>query len=65
MDSFELAWKVIDYFQKDYASKADMIDELGNLDELALEISSAIEELELTEENDIQFIAIQVEMKLF
>lgn len=65
MDAIEKAWRVIDHWKKDYTDEGDMINEVGDLNELALLIMEKIEELGLEDDDDITFVSSQIEMEIF
>ncbi len=61
----ELAWQIIGHWKKEYASEAEAIAELGNLDALAIEMTDVIDQLQLMPNDDIVYAANQVEMVMF
>lgn len=65
MDTLELAWKLIDLWKDDYADEADMISEVGNLNDLSLTIMETIERLGLQNERDMAYLSAMVEQELF
>jgi uncharacterized protein YabN with tetrapyrrole methylase and pyrophosphatase domain len=61
MTPIELAWQLIDELEKQYADKDEMINELGNLDNLALLYADIIENNGLVEETDLVWLQCQID----
>lgn len=65
MNEFDLAWLIIDSMIGDYVSREEAEGELGNLDDLALNIVEVIERLELKNEDGITYLKAMVDQELF
>jgi uncharacterized protein YabN with tetrapyrrole methylase and pyrophosphatase domain len=61
MMAIELAWRLIDELEKQYADKDEMVNELGNLDDLVLLYADIIENNGLTEETDLVYLQAQID----
>ncbi len=59
--AIELAWRLIDELEKQYADKDEMVNELGNLDDLVLLYADIIENNGLTEETDLVYLQAQID----
>ncbi len=65
MIAIELAWEVVDSMVADYVNHDAAVEELGDLDSLALRIADYIDEQELNDETDMVFLKLYIEQELF
>ena len=63
--NLDKAWQVVDYYIDQYRTREEALEELGNLDELALKIAELIEERGWENEGDVSYLASLVDLVLF
>lgn len=65
MIAIELAWKIVDSMIEEYKDYDSAVEELGDIEALALRISDFIDEQELHDETDMVFLKSYIDQEIF